>query len=123
MRTQKLSFNSLTFNGQNVQKDSTGLVYGNRKSDLLLRYWVNNNDSLEVSYSTEITDPIEFTALEFSYDLMDNENFSISKRPKDMMPKPFVVTDAIIVKRNFIPENLSTKQIDSMSTVTAKSQL
>jgi len=108
-----VSFNSLSFNGQQALKDSTGLVYGNRKSDLLLRYWVNNNDSLEVSYTTESTQPVSFSTLEFSYDLMDNATFSISKRPKDMMPKPFVVTDAIVIKRTFAVDTLPIFKKDS----------
>ncbi len=110
-----VSFNSLSFNGQKALKDSTGLVYGNRENDLLLRYWVNNNDSLEVSYTTESKKPISFSALEFSYNLMDNANFSISKRPKDMMPKPFVVTDAIVIKRTFAVDTLSTLKKDSIT--------
>ena len=118
----EVSFNSLSFNGQEALKDSTGFVYGHRNSDLLLRYWVNNNDSLEVSYTAETKNPILFTALEFSYDLMNNKNFSVSKRPKDMMPKPFVVTDAVVVKRSFTPNNVPRKEKDSIQTSTTKSQ-
>jgi len=110
-----VSFNSLSFNGQKALKDSTGFVYGNRKSDLLLRYWVNNNDSLEVSFTTESKKSVSFTALEFSYDLMDNANFSISKRPKNMMPKPFVVTDAIVIKRTFAVDKLPVLKKDSLT--------
>ena len=116
------TFNSLSFNDQQVQKDSTGFAYGNRKSDLLLRYWVNKNEPLEVSYTTEMKNVISFTALEFSYDLMENEKFSISKRPKDMMPKPFVVTDAVAIKHSFIPENLPKKEQDSIQTLPEKVQ-
>lgn len=105
-------FNTLSFNGQEAHKDSTGFVYGNRNNELLLRYWVNNNDSLEVSYSTEMKKPVAFTALEFSYDLMSNPYFSISQRPKDMMPKPFVVTDAVAVKQTIIPENIPISQLE-----------
>ena len=65
---------------------------------------------------------ISFTALEFSYDLMENEKFSISKRPKDMMPKPFVVTDAVAIKQSFIPENLPKKEQDSIQTLPEKVQ-
>ncbi|PVW15291.1 M20/M25/M40 family metallo-hydrolase [Marixanthomonas spongiae] len=110
-----VTFTSLSFNGQKVPKDSTGLPYGNRKNELLLRYWVNNNDSLKVSYTTEQQKPVSFTALEFSYDLMDHENFSIHQRPSDMMPKPFVVTDAIVIKRTFAIDELPNRKKDSLT--------
>ena len=54
--------------------------------------------------------------LESSFDLMTNSNFSIKKRPNNMMPKPFVNNDAIIVKQTF--------KIDKYSkTSTIKNQL
>ena len=110
-----LTFQSLRFNGKNVPKDSTGNVYEGRKSNLLLRYYVSHNDSLEVSYSIMKDSKVNFTVMEYSYDLLNNSQFTINKRPKNSMPKPFVVTDAIVVKKTFAIEDLPKKITDTIS--------
>ena len=110
-----LTFHSLRFNGKNVPKDSTGNVYEGRKSNLLLRYYVSHNDSLEVSYSIMKDSKVNFTVMEYSYDLLNNSQFTINKRPKNSMPKPFVVTDAIVVKKTFAIEDLPKKITDTIS--------
>ena len=110
-----LTFQSLRFNGKNVPKDRTGNVYEGRKSNLLLRYYVSHNDSLEVSYSIMKDSKVNFTVMEYSYDLLNNSQFTINKRPKNSMPKPFVVTDAIVVKKTFAIEDLPKKITDTIS--------
>ena len=110
-----LTFHSLRFNGKNVPKDSTGNVYEGRKSNLLLRYYVSHNDSLEVSYSIMKDSKVNFTVMEYSYDLLNNSQFTINKRPKNSMPKPFIVTDAIVVKKTFAIEDLPKKITDTIS--------
>ena len=47
-------------------------------------------------------DPLDLTIYEASYDLLSNPNFSITPRSKTMMPKPFVVNDAIVVKKRVV---------------------
>ena len=91
-------FNSLAYNGMNVPKDSTSYVLSERENNFLMHYTVSKNDSLEVKYS--ITDGIDpqFSILEYSLDLLDNPAFTINRRPDHTMPKPFVTTDAVIVK-------------------------
>ena len=49
-----------------------------------------------------------FTVLEYSYDLLNHPQFTINKRADYMMPKPFIVTDAIIVKKELNMEGLIT---------------
>jgi hypothetical protein len=93
-----ITFQSLAFNGKIVPKDISGTVFSNRKENKLLRYYVADNDSLEVSYTIKKEIPVSFTVLEYSFDLLDNNQFTINKRPKHTMPKPFVITDAIVIK-------------------------
>ncbi|NND63166.1 MAG: M20/M25/M40 family metallo-hydrolase [Flavobacteriaceae bacterium] len=96
-----LVFNSLAYNGKSVSADSTGKVYSKRRSNGLLRFYVTASDSLEVSCSLPSNADAKFTILEYSFDLMDNDLFTVNKRPKNTMPKPFVVTDAVIQKKTF----------------------
>lgn len=108
-----ITFHSLRFNGKEVPKDSTGNVYSNRTNNAILRYYVTDSDSLEVSYSVAPETEVTFTALEYSYDLLTNSQFTINKRPKNTMPKPFVVTDAIVVKKSFSKTSMIKKDSES----------
>ena len=41
----------------------------------------------------------ELHIYEATYDLLTNERFNIVQREEHMMPKPFVLNDAIVVKK------------------------
>lgn len=112
-----ITFQSLKFNGKSVQKDSAGFVYRNRKSNKLLRYYVADNDSLEVEYSINKDVPVTFTVLEYSFDLLTNPLFSISKRPSNTMTKPFIVSDAVIVKKMIDINSLTLKIKDTLKVL------
>jgi Peptidase family M28 len=51
--------------------------------------------------------------LESSFDLLNNSEFSIKKRPNYMMPKPFVNNDAVILKQTFKIEKYSKSSIQN----------
>ena len=102
-------FNSLSFNGKSVPKDSSGNVYSNRKSNKLLRFYIAENDSLEVSYSIKKDTEVSFTVIEYSFDLLRNSQFTINQRPKNTMPKPFIVTDAIAIQKSISINSLQVK--------------
>ena len=40
-----------------------------------------------------------------SFDLLENESFSIPSRPDDRIPMPFVLNDAIVVTKKIEKEN------------------
>ncbi len=104
-------FNSLEFNGQTMPLTN---VPRKIKTKELVRYYVSDNDSLQVNYSVSKDTPITFAVLEYSYDLLDNVQFSMNKRPEYTMPKPFVVTDAVAVKKIIDVNLLQIKLIDSI---------
>jgi len=107
-------FKGLRFNGKVAGVDSLGNAFGNRSHNRLLSYYITDTDSLEVSYLTQGSKPVEFTCLEYSFDLLDHSQFSIPARQETMMPKPFVITDAIVVKKTFVIDSLSTTQQDTL---------
>ena len=106
-------FKKLVFNGKEVSKDSLGNAFGVRSNKGLMRHFMTDNDALEVSYVVEGTNTVDFTALEYSFDLLDHPQFTINNRTKAMMPKPFVITDAIVVKRSFNVDSIPKKTVDS----------
>ncbi len=110
---KNIVFHALSYNGKSVPINS-GLANGRRMSDELLQYNLSNNEALEVSFAVEKDTPVSFSAIEYSFDLLENSEFTINKRPKDMMPKPFVVTDAIAVKKTIDINSMQRKVQDSI---------
>ena len=109
-----IQFQSLEFNGKSVPEDSSGNVYSGRKGNRLLRYYVANTDSLEVSYAVSNNSAVSFTIVEYSFDLLSNSQFTINNRPKNTMPKPFVVTDAVVVKKTILVDSMKRKERNTM---------
>jgi Peptidase family M28 len=64
----------------------------------LLTYYVVGNHPLELTFSISSKQKLDLKMLESSFDLMTNPLFTITKRKDWMIPKPFVLNDAIISK-------------------------
>ena len=109
-----ISFKALEFNGKEMPVSNFSKNYRGTKNPALINYYVSPNDSLKVKFTVEKDVPVVFKVLEYSFDLMDNPNFDIQERPKYTMPKPFVITDAVTVKRSFSIDSLKTKKLDSL---------
>ena len=84
------------------EEDST--VFNNRKSNRLFCYYVTNDEPLELEISVPKNQETNIELYEASNDLLENELFSIPKRSRDMIPKPFVLNDAIIIKKTISSE-------------------
>ncbi|WP_068590393.1 M20/M25/M40 family metallo-hydrolase [Cochleicola gelatinilyticus] len=98
---------NISFNGKNLPlRDRTNSIFASKDKNNLIRHYVSDGDSLRVTYSSTSEIPIKFTLQEYSFDLMSHPQFSINPRPKTMMPKPFVVTDAVVLKHEFTPTEL-----------------
>jgi hypothetical protein len=99
----KTTFDSIRFNGKLETIPEGTVNYSNQRlHNNLLRYMIADNEPLTVSFVIDsVQAPMEFSVLEYSYDLLSHPQFTINARAKDMMAKPFVVTDAIVVKRSF----------------------
>ena len=100
------SFQSLNFNGKDAIVGDSAQLYRGTKNTALVKYFVSRGDSLDVKFTSEKDILVSFKVLEYSFDLMENPLFDIEKRPDYMMPKPFVITDAIAVKRTFLVDSL-----------------
>lgn len=85
-------FTSVTVNG-------LPLEYPNNRWNRLTSYYVSDNEPLELEFTVAPSVTPELILYEASFDLMENPLFSIPKRAKNMMPTPFVLNDAVIVKK------------------------
>ena len=111
-----VEFDFLSFNGQSLPLNNNENRASQKiKSKELVRYYLSDKDSLEVSYEVSKDQKVSFTVMEYSYDLLDHPQFKINNRAENMMPKPFVVTDAIIVKKKITIDDLPLKIKDSKS--------
>ena len=99
------SYNFETFEVNRLAADSLTSKSGNyhvfrkRWSDRLLTYHAANADTLYINFTTKEKTPPVITLYESSYDLLDNPDLNVSKRDKAKMPKPFVLNDAVILKK------------------------
>ncbi|NMH28279.1 M20/M25/M40 family metallo-hydrolase [Flavobacterium silvaticum] len=93
----KANIYNLKANGV-ANSSQTGSLY-KRDDRKLLSYYVVDNEPLVLQFSTLKTAVLDMELLEASFDLMKHPAFSMRKRANWMMPKPFVLTDAILIRK------------------------
>lgn len=69
-----------------------------KNSNKILSYYVVNNIPLTLEFAIDSTQKLDMNLVESSFDLMTNPLFSMDNRRDWMIPTPFVLTDAVIVK-------------------------
>ena len=57
-----------------------------------------------ISFQLKKEIPLDIDVITASFDLLENTKYKIPKRTDDLMPKPFVLTDAIVVKKKLRKE-------------------
>ncbi|WP_298417331.1 M28 family peptidase [uncultured Kordia sp.] len=90
--SNETKFLSLSINGLTVEKL-------NNRWRRLASYYVSDNEPLEMSFTVTPNTKPELILYEASFDLMTNPLFSVPERAKNMMPRPFVLNDAVLVKK------------------------
>ncbi len=74
-----------------------------REGKRLLSYYVVNNAPLDLEFNINVKTVMDMQLVESSFDLMQHPMFNIRKRADWMMPTPFVLTDAIAIKKAIRP--------------------
>lgn len=98
---EKMSINNFTANGvKHLEQQGLQLKRNGKK---ILSYYVVHNEPLDMEFSILKTAVFDMQLLESSFDLMRNPLFNISKRASWMMPTPFVLTDAVVIKKRIKP--------------------
>ncbi len=60
---------------------------------------VTEQNAIELNFTVPELQKTSFEIFEVSFDLVGNPLFEIPERPNTMIPKPFVLNDAIIIKK------------------------
>ncbi len=76
------------------------VFYQNREKEKLLTYYAVDEDTLRLDFELKKGENLDLKIYEASNDLLNNSNFEITPRTKGMMPKPFVLNDAIITRQS-----------------------
>ncbi len=83
-----------------------------RKSKKLLSYYVVDQLPLEIEFNVAASSVLDLDLLESSFDLMNNPLFKMTKRADWMMPTPFVLNDAVVIKEKIKPSPKIVKPMD-----------
>ncbi len=116
----KAAIHNLRANGASPigQKGS----YYRRKGQRLLSYYVTDNRPLELEFAIAKDLGPDLEMLECSFDLMTNPLFEMARRKPDMMPKPFVLTDAVVIYKRIVPQPKSAVPIPVRPNFTLPNQ-
>ncbi|MGB7843355.1 MAG: peptidase M28, partial [Salinimicrobium sp.] len=103
---KSIKFKNMTVNGKaasNLQPGVSRLnVFSLRWRDRLLEYYPVNRDTLRLEMSMEKGQHPEVTLYEAAYSLLNEPQLKLKPRDEDMIPRPFVLNDAVVVKRSFV---------------------
>ena len=98
---EKMQLYNIKTNGVS-HLEQKGKIY-KRDGKKLLSYYVVDNDPLVLEFNIKATTVFDMTLLESSFDLMQNPLFTMNKRADWMMPTPFVLNDAVAIKKIIKP--------------------
>ena len=82
-----------------------------RKGKKLLSYYVVDQLPLEIEFCLAASSVLDLDLMESSFDLLNNPLFSITKRANWMMPTPFLLNDAVVIKEKIKPSPKMVKLI------------
>lgn len=118
---EAMTFYNFRANGARNLGDTSSML--ERKGKKLLSYYVVNNAPLVLDFSINASAVIDMELLESSFDLLQNPLFNIKPRDNWMMPTPFVLNDAVVIRKKIkkgqqsIPKELVVPTaVDSLAT-------
>ncbi len=95
---KEIKIESCIINGVSLEES---FLSNTRRRDRLVTHFISNNDYTEIVLKIPVNSALELTLFESSNDLLSNALFSIPKRPENTIAMPFVLNDAIIVKKTW----------------------
>ena len=100
---ENINFEDFRVNGLEAKPVSsekeTYHVFKNRWTNRLLTYYAVNNDTLRLDFSLKSELKPELLLYEASHNLPENPQLNVAPRYAQMIPRPFVLNDAVVVKK------------------------
>ena len=103
-----VQINNLKANG--VQSIDFKSNIASKTAGKLLTYYVVDNLPLELEFSTLNRQNLDLNLVESSFDLLANSLLKMTQRKPGMIPMPFVLNDAIIIKQKIKPSTKVEKE-------------
>ncbi|MBU2938227.1 M28 family peptidase [Lacinutrix sp. C3R15] len=98
-------FNSFVINGISaIPEEASETVFKERLNNRLFSYYVSDKEPLDMIFTIPAKQKTQLQIYEATYDLLNNKALNIPQREASMMPKPFVLNDAIVTKNTIIIE-------------------
>lgn len=89
-----------------------------RNGKKILSYYVVDNEPLQLSFTLDASTKLDMELLESSFDLLENPQFSVAERQDWMMPTPFVLNDAVVIRQKIKPNTVKPQTIlDSTAVI------
>ena len=99
----QLLFKDFMINGIETYKENEfSHAFENRYNSRLFTYFVSDKEPLEIKFSVPIDQNTKFVLYESSNDLLTNRQLDVIERSEAMIPKPFILNDAIIIKKTIV---------------------
>ena len=98
-------FKAFQINGVAAKRnESTGYVFEERLNNRLFSYYVTDNEPLDMIFTVPASQKTTLQVYEATYDLLSHNLFTVPEREAHMIPKPFVLNDAIVTKTKVVIE-------------------
>ena len=92
-------FYDAVINGVSAKSvDSINTVFNKRFNNRLFSYYVTDNEPLDMIFTIPQNQTTYLQFYEATYDLIENSMLDVNNREDNMIPKPFVLNDAIVIK-------------------------
>ncbi len=92
--TNDVEFGLISINGVKYSKNN--LTYTDDNKKIISYYFTDKDESMRFRFSYYPEFKPEILMYEISYDLIGDERFGISPRPKWLIPQPFIINDAVV---------------------------
>ncbi|HSQ45790.1 MAG TPA: hypothetical protein VLM44_02610, partial [Lutibacter sp.] len=79
---------------------SSEYVFSVQKGTIMNFYRTSKDEIIEIEFVVDKNQVMDIDVLESKYDLFTNSQFKITPRTELMMPTPFVLNDATVIKTN-----------------------
>jgi len=102
---REVTFKDFNINGVDVYKKNLDAnAFQNRWRNRLFSFYVSDGDPLILTFTVPKDQKTVMTLYEASFDLLDNAMFTVPQRTDEMIPKPFVMNDAVMIKKTITIE-------------------
>ncbi len=96
-----IHFKSFMVNNESVKNERKDkFVFSVENGTIMNFYRTSKDEILEIEFMVDKTQVIDLDILEAKFDLLSNPQFKITPRTQMMMPMPFVLNDATVIKIN-----------------------